>query len=49
MLAFMLDYLQVIYQSNNNCKVTIKSLDCVVNKGVDLLYDGSKWVIINLF
>jgi hypothetical protein len=35
----------VIYQSNNS-KVQIKSLEHKINNGVEIMYDGCKWLII---
>ncbi len=39
----------IIYQNCNNCKVSIPELDIKINKGVEILFDGYKWILSNSF
>tara|TARA_A100001015_G_scaffold320951_1_gene449305 strand:- start:1801 stop:2709 length:909 start_codon:yes stop_codon:yes gene_type:complete len=39
----------IIYQNNNDSKVYIKELDIKINRGIEILYDGYKWILTNSF
>ncbi len=39
----------IIYQNNNNSGVIIKDLKLKINKGIEILYDGYKWILSNSF
>jgi hypothetical protein len=37
----------VIYQNKNNNKITITNFDIKINFGIEIIFDGYKWILIN--